>query len=165
MMLRTVVGILFLGTTCSLCINCGNISKPMAATEEEFQPALYQKTMCFGPCPAFTFAVDASGLATLSIDRPLRIAPLNALPPGSYRAKLTDASSWNTRVDAAAREVKYSSLDSLYDNPKVTDLPATITLWDGKSVTNRYNGPDLTTLYAAFDAAMAALIWRPIETK
>lgn len=128
-------------------------------------PAFYKKTMCFGPCPAFTFEVTTTGAATLSIVRSLRKSPLSELPPGAYQAQMTDANAWNARMNAAAEQVNYASLDSLYDNPRVTDLPAVITEWNGKSVTNRYNGPDLTTLYAAFDEAMSALNWRPIETK
>ena len=128
-------------------------------------PALYKKTMCFGPCQAFTFEVNTTGSATLSILRPLRESPLSGLPPGLYRAQMNDTSEWNDRMNAAAEQVNYASLDSVYDNPRVTDLPAVITEWNGKSVTNRYNGPDLTTLYAAFDEAMSALNWRPIETK
>ena len=148
-----------------LLFGCARESVSMTSSEEAFLPATYKKTMCFGPCPAFTFKVNTTGAATLSVDRPLRGTPLSELPPGTYSAQLTDASTWNANISAAAEEVEYTSLASLYDNPRVTDLPATITSWNGKSVTNRYNGPDLTTLYAAFDAAMSALNWRPIETK
>lgn len=164
-MRQTLFGMLGFGMACCLILGCTRETASMASTEQGFQPARYKKTMCFGPCPAFTFEVTATGTAALSIDRPLRGTPLSELPVGSYRAQLTDARAWNERIHAAAQDVQYSSLDSLYDNPFITDLPATITVWEGKSVTNRYNGPDLTTLYAAFDEAMAALNWRPIETK
>ena len=60
----------------------------------------------------------------------------------------------------AAAKGHYTTLDSLYDNPRVTDLPRHITEWNGKSVTNRY-AVQLTTLYAAFDAV--PLNWR-VET-
>lgn len=135
------------------------------ASEATFLPAMYKKTMCFGPCPAFTFTLQADGAATLEIIRPLRTPPLDALEPGMYIAQASDPNAWNARLSAAAADVRYNELDSVYDNPRVTDLPATVTEWSGKTVTNRYNGPDLTTLYAAFDAAMAALNWRPVETK
>ena len=154
-----------LGLFCSLVFGCARETTILTSTEEAFMPAFYKKTMCFGPCPAFTFEVTTTGAATLSIDRPLRESSLSELPPGAYQAQMTDANAWNARINAAAEQVHYTTLDSLYDNPRVTDLPATITEWNGKSVTNRYNGPDLTTLYAAFDEAMAALNWRPIETK
>ncbi len=165
MMRKSLFGLFGWGLFCFLILGCTRETTNLASTENAFHPALYKKTMCFGPCPAFTFKVTATGAATLSIDRPLRGTPLSELPLGSYRAQITDAGAWNVRIHAAAQEVEYSSLDSLYDNPYITDLPATITEWEGKSVTNRYNGPDLTTLYAAFDEAMAALNWRPIETK
>ena len=128
-------------------------------------PVHYQKTMCFGPCPAFTFAVDLSGKAELEVVRPLQEVPLDALAPGHYAAQLQDVNAWNARVHEALESVHYTQLDSVYDNPRVTDLPATITICYGKSVTNRYNGPDLTTLYAALDEAMAELKWHPLETK
>jgi hypothetical protein len=164
-MRQTLFGLLSVGMACCLTFGCARETASTVSIDQGFRPAQYKKTMCFGPCPAFTFEVTATGAATLSIDRPLRGTPLSELPLGSYRAQMTDASSWNERIHAAAQEVEYNNLDSLYDNTFITDLPATITVWEGKSVTNRYNGPDLTTLYAAFDAAMAALNWRPIETK
>ena len=165
MIRRRLLGLYGLGLLCFLAIGCARETSNLTSTVEAFMPALYKKTMCFGPCPAFTFEVTATGAATLSIDRPLRESPLSELPPGAYRAQMNDASAWNDRINAAAEQVFYASLDSLYDNPRVTDLPATVTEWNGKSVSNRYNGPDLTTLYAAFDEAMSALNWRPIETK
>jgi len=164
-MQKSLLGLLGLVWFCFLVVGCAHERTHLTSTEAPFLPAVYKKTMCFGPCPAFTFEVASTGAATLSIDRPLRESPLSKLPLGAYQAQMTDPSAWNDRISAAAEQVHYASLDSLYDNPRVTDLPATITEWNGKSVTNRYNGPDLTTLYAAFDEAMAALNWRPIETK
>ena len=164
-MRKSLPSLYALGLFCSLIFGCARETTILTSTEEAFMPAFYKKTMCFGPCPAFTFEVTTTGAATLSIDRPLRESSLSELPPGAYQAQMTDANAWNARINAAAEQVHYTTLDSLYDNPRVTDLPATITEWNGKSVTNRYNGPDLTTLYAAFDEAMAALNWRPIETK
>lgn len=165
MIRKSLLGLYGLGLLCSLTIGCARETTSLTSTAEAFMPALYKKTMCFGPCPAFTFEVTPTGAATLFIDRPLRVSSLSELPPGAYQAEMTDASAWNARMNATAEQVNYASLDSLYDNPRVTDLPAVITEWNGKSVTNRYNGPDLTTLYAAFDEAMSALNWRPIETK
>lgn len=154
-------------TVCSLFIaGCASHTLNVAESAvESFLPAIYKKTLCFGPCPAFTFTLQPDGQATLEIIRPMRTAPLDALAPGKYSAQASDAGAWNARISTAAEEVLYLELDSVYDNPRVTDLPATITEWRGKSVTNRYNGPDLATLYAAFDEAMAALNWQPIETK
>ena len=165
MIRRSLFGLYGLGLLCSLAFGCCRQTTNLTSTVEAFTPALYKKTMCFGPCPAFTFEVNTTGSVTLTIDRPLRESPLSELPSGSYLAQMNDASAWNDRMSAAAEQVNFASLDSLYDNPRVTDLPATITEWNGKSVTNRYNGPDLTTLYAAFDEVMSALNWRPIETK
>jgi len=151
--------------TAIACLLWGCAVNAGAPSTTQALPFHYQKTMCFGPCPAFTFTVSASGAASLDIIRPLREAPLNALEPGRYSAQLENVIGWNQKITAAASAVNHNRLDSLYDNPRVTDLPATITIYNGKSVTNRYNGPDLTTLYAVLDEAMAALKWHPNETK
>lgn len=152
-------------STAIACLLWGCAVNADAPSTTQALPFHYQKTMCFGPCPAFTFTVSASGAASLDIVRPLREAPLNALEPGRYSSQLEDVTEWNHKIAAAAAEVNHDRLDSLYDNPRVTDLPATITIYNGKSVTNRYNGPDLTTLYAALDEAMATLNWHHNETK
>ncbi|MGB2134948.1 MAG: hypothetical protein ACPHYG_03040, partial [Flavobacteriales bacterium] len=108
-----------MGLFCSLILGCARETAHLTSTEEAFMPAFYKKTMCFGPCPAFTFEVTATGAATLSIDRPLKESPLSELPPGAYQSQMTDASAWNGRINAAAEQVHYTTLDSLYDNPLV----------------------------------------------
>jgi hypothetical protein len=54
-------------------------------------------------------------------------------------------------------------LQSEYDNPRVTDLPATITEIDGKRVKVRYGGPDLNNLYTALQIVLDETPWAEIE--
>ena len=86
MIRKSLLGLYGLGLLCSLAIGCARETTPLTSTEEAFMPAFYKKTMCFGPCPAFTFEVTTTGAATLSIVRPLRESPLSELPPGAYQA-------------------------------------------------------------------------------
>lgn len=75
---------------------------------------------------------------------------------------LLSASDWNGRIESAIDKTAYLELRELYDNPRITDLPSTKTTLYGKLVTNRYKGPELSTLYGVFDEAMASLDWQPI---
>jgi hypothetical protein len=125
----------------------------------------YQKTMCFGPCPAFVFEVGADGACALELTRPFREGNLAKLEPGLYVAQLERLNDWNASIAQAYEQTGYSDLAPSYDNPRITDLPATITTIRGYQVENRYKGPDLATLYAVLDTTMANLPWQPIETK
>ena len=78
---------------------------------------------------------------------------------------MTDASAWNARMNAAAEQVNYANLDSSMTIHVSPTCP--LSLPNGTESRSRTGTtvPDLTTLYAAFDEAMSALNWRPIETK
>lgn len=59
----------------------------------------------------------------------------------------------------------YDTLQEKYDQPMVSDLPATITVIDGKRVMNRYQGPDLKLLYAELDSMILRVNWEGVENK
>ena len=50
----------------------------------------------------------------------------------------------------------FDTLASRYDNPQVMDLPANIVTIDGKTVFNRYGGPNLNDLYTRIEQGMVA---------
>ena len=60
-----------------------------------------------------------------------------------------------------AKDMGFDTLQSRYDNPRVTDLPAAVITIDGQSVFNRYGGPDLTELYARIERLVATSDWKP----
>jgi len=142
-------------------------SIPSNSSEASMQAEVvrYQKTMCFGPCPAFVFEVGTDGACSLELTRPFREGNLANLEPGLYVAQLERLNDWNTSIAQAYEQTGYRDLAPSYDNPRITDLPATITTIRGYQVENRYKGPDLATLYAVLDTTMANLPWHPIETK
>jgi hypothetical protein len=82
--------------------------------------------------------------------------------PGSYRATINPEESerFNERILRAAERFSFSTLDSVYDSPMVTDLPSTILEIQGHRVTNRYKGPDLKDLYAEIEEQMATFGWQ-----
>ncbi len=132
------------------------------ASAHSFQEVIYEKTLCFGPCPAFIFHVLPNGMCEMEITRPFREGALGQLKPGNYTADLSKtAQVWNSQVESSIDKSSYLIMKDLYDNPRITDLPSTITILYGKSVTNRYKGPDLSTLYTLLDESMASLNWIP----
>jgi hypothetical protein len=99
------------------------------------------------------------------VTRPFRDGKLAGLEPGLYKSELGQIEDWNFAISHAYEHTGYRDLAPAYDDPRITDLPSTITTIRGYQVENRYKGPDLATLYAVLDTTMANVPWRPIETK
>lgn len=111
----------------------------------------YQRTMCFGACPAFTFVALDNGLCMYN---GRNYVDLIGSYKGRYSAKALDD------VYAAAEAVGYDTLKAKYDNPMVSDLPSVITEIKGQRVVNRYRGPDLQRLYTALDSLVESVDWK-----
>lgn len=111
----------------------------------------YQRTMCFGTCPAFTFIALDNGQCLYTGQN---YVDLIGSYKGRYSAKALDD------VYAAAEAVGYDTLQAKYDNPMVTDLPSVITEINGKRVINRYRGPNLKRLYSALDSLVSGVNWQ-----
>lgn len=126
------------------------------------EPISYERTACFGPCPVFEFNWDGIQSASLTIKRPFPSGSLSELGMGTFSASIQPARAeeWCDRIDSAVIAVRYTSLDSLYDNPRVTDLPAIITDLKNHRVYNRMGGPNLTILYDELQLIMEDINWR-----
>ena len=124
-------------------------------------PVYFEKTACFGHCPAFVFQWDGIEVVSLTITRPFRDGAMANLALGSYRAIISpkDAIQWNAEIAEAEELASFSALNAVYDNPMVTDLPSTILEIKGHRVMNRYRGPDLSELYALLEQLMATSEW------
>lgn len=129
------------------------VGEPMEP-EEPVQVLYYERTVCFGRCPSFVFTAMSDGSCTYNgrnfVDRIGEYT--GVIDPMQFKA-----------VFQIAEELNYSSLDDKYDNPMVTDLPATITGVNGKQVINRYQGPDLKKLYTALDSLTEQVVWKMVD--
>jgi hypothetical protein len=125
-------------------------------------PALFRRTMCFGPCAAYTAEFGADGKAQLALVRGAEGSPLGELLPGTYTGTF-DVSDF-AAVAEAAGACGYWDLDSVYDNPMIMDLPAVETTLAGHRVYNRHGGPDLRALYGALDSVVFRVNWLPNST-
>jgi hypothetical protein len=125
----------------------------------------FEKTACFGRCPAFKFIWKEGANLELTITQPFNEGPLSSLQPGTFTGTTTpgQARKYIQSVIESAKLCQYSSLDDEYDNPRVTDLPATITEINGKRVKVRYGGPDLNNLYSALQIILDETSWAPTE--
>lgn len=159
--------VLFIALTLLAATACKNKSKmaedlttptpPVLEVEEvidEPQPVeqiiYYNRSACFGTCPSFTFEVFSDGQATYHGRNFVDMI-------GSYKGKVDLEKTGDIYV--LAQDIGYFQLDSVYDNKMVTDLPGTTTIIFGKSVMNRYQGPDLDQLYKALDALIEDTDW------
>ena len=126
------------------------------------EPISYERTACFGPCPVFEFNWDGAQNANLIIKRPFPNGTLSELEMGTFAASIPPAraQTWCNRLDSVVLALRYASLDSSYDNPRVTDLPAIITEINHHRVYNRMGGPNLTILYDELQFIMEDINWR-----
>ena len=125
----------------------------------------FEKTACFGPCTAFQFTWNEGSDLALTITRPFNEGPLSSLSPGHFTGTMTPgkARKHMQSINEAAASCQYKSLDDAYDNPRVTDLPSTITEINGKRVKARYGAPDLKSLYNALQIILDETSWAPTE--
>ena len=137
-------------------VGCAD-TKEVAATEVEVLVGL-QRTACYGRCPVYELSVLNTGEATLNVGRFCEEAFGRALEPGVHRANV-DVGLWRMVADLAS-DLGYDTLQTRYDDPKVMDLPANIVTVNGKTVFNRYGGPNLSDLYARIERLVGTTDWQ-----
>ncbi|MCH1582678.1 MAG: DUF6438 domain-containing protein [Flavobacteriales bacterium] len=108
--------------------------------------------MCFGPCPAFTLTVAPDGSAIYT-------GKANVERIGTYTADWSQEQMHEIASIAAAMRLDRKA--GVYDNPLITDLPATRITLGPHEVMDRFNGPDLSGLYAALDSLIELTPWTP----
>ena len=59
-----------------------------------------------------------------------------------------------------AVDMGFDTLQTRYDDPRVTDLPANVVTIHGKTVYNRYGGPDLSDLYMRIERLVGITDWK-----
>jgi len=120
----------------------------------------FEQTPCFGPCAVFVLEVAETGEATLAIRKPFLEGALMHLQIGTYRGEVSDV--LHSAVVRAAEQVKFETLDARYDNPRIMDLPSTKYSVGTHAVEQRYGGPDLSVLKAAFYELLETTVWTSV---
>jgi hypothetical protein len=116
-----------------------------------------QKTMCYGSCPVFAFEVLNDGRASLTVGRFTEEVMGRHLDEGKYKSTLAliDIEQIMTYAEANG----YMELNDRYDDKRIMDLPVAISTINGKTVFNRFNGPDLDKLYSKIEGLMSKANW------
>ena len=118
----------------------------------------YHRGACFGMCPIFNLTIYGNGRAVYEgrnfVDR-----------IGFYEARVSESA--RAEIVGVAEGIVYFEMNEVYDDPRVTDLPATKTVINrnGKPgrVTNRYKGPkSLSVLYSELDSMIEKQSWVPM---
>jgi hypothetical protein len=121
----------------------------------------YQKTVCFGKCPAFTMTINGqNNKVTYQGDS-------NVNKIGTYEKSISDEDL--ARLSDAFEKYKFFELKDEY-NGEMTDLPSKYISYsfDGKSkkVKDRYNAPvELRELEKLLDAIADSEGWEKIKDK
>ena len=128
-------------------------SGPAAYLKTDTEPWLrYERTPCFGPCPAFILEVDSEGQARFNGRR-------NVTPEGVFKGQWSAADL--KRVAEAAHDVALKDKAGVYDNPMVTDLPTKRILLSGIVFVDRIDAPPVDRLYAVLDSLISSTGWTP----
>ncbi|MFP5470660.1 MAG: DUF6438 domain-containing protein [Bacteroidia bacterium] len=119
------------------------------------------KTYCFGKCPVYDMKIMANGNVSLKAIDHLHIEN------GDYTSTISQATIellYNT-----ALEINYFSLDSIYTNEYIQDVPTTYTLLMNKDtkeikrIENKWEAPaELKTFEEKLHALVTQLQWKAI---
>lgn len=155
-----IVSYLIIALCAVFLVACASTNK--GGTEEVVQEpvdsvfAFIKRTPCYGTCPVYEITVYESGYAVYHAER--------------FLDSLGKFEGWLTRqqidsIKAYAKQVEYFSLDDVYDDMYVTDVPSTRTRmrFDGKdkSIRNRYKSPRKLASFEKFlDDKLAAVKWK-----
>ncbi len=114
----------------------------------------YERTMCFGPCPAFLLEVERNGAARFN-------GRSHVDHMGEHTAQWTQQDL--KKLALVAEQTELDRKAGTYDNPMIMDLPAIRLFFGGYKVLDRVDGPDLSLLYAHLDSLIGATDWKPAE--
>jgi hypothetical protein len=126
---------------------------PQAYLKGENAPLLtYERTMCFGSCPAFKLDIQADGHVYFN-------GRAHTKPLGKYRAQWPESDL--QKLAQTAANLRLDKKAGTYDNPMIMDLPSTRLRFGNHQVLDRIDGPDLKELYVLLDSLIATTTWSP----
>ena len=126
---------------------------PKSFLKSDASPLLsYERTMCYGSCPAFKLDLQADGAVFFH-------GRAHTQPLGKYRAQWSPADL--SKLAQTAVDVQLDKKAGTYDNPMIMDLPSTRLHFGEHRVLDRIDGPDLKAIYNVLDSLISASNWVP----
>jgi len=127
---------------------CSGPAAYLKTTEEPW--LLYERTPCFGPCPAFILEVNANGEARYNGRRNVKFE-------GIFRGQWDEQTLRTVAESAHQADLKRNA--GVYDNPLVTDLPTKRILLGGHVFVDRIDAPPMDGLYGVLDSLISNTDW------
>lgn len=133
-------------------------SKPLEV--EEGLVIDYRRGACFGTCPIFSLKIYDNGRAIYTGKNFVEMI-------GTYYSNFSKSEI--DEIFSTAENIGFFDMDSVYDNPHITDLPTVyctlVKNGVAKQVNNRYNGPkELRKLYSIMDELILQHKWELSQT-
>lgn len=118
-----------------------------------------ERTACFGTCPIYVLSIFEDGTV---IYEGKKWVDKEGIYKSSVEKEVLD------KIKHQADVFKFYSMNTVYDNTNVTDLPTTITALKAdegfKVVVNRYEGPEnLAILESYIDNLVKNIDWEKVE--
>lgn len=119
----------------------------------------YERTYCFGMCPVFKSTISSSGNVTYE---GINFVDNIGMSSATLTADQLDS------IKHEIESIQYFSLDSVYNNEMISDLPSVITSaqLEGQynKILDRWKSPkELRDFYKLIDFIYAQLEWEPIN--
>mgnify|MGYP001333116729 CR=1 FL=1 len=119
----------------------------------------FERTACFGSCPSYILTIHQDGKAKYE---GLEWAPRKGLFKAEIDQEIIDS------IRRKAEEIGFFSLQDVYDNEYITDLPSAITTLKSikyfKTVVNRYQGPETLRTFERFiDEQINEVKWQEVQ--
>ena len=126
-------------------------SGPAAYLKTAEEPWLrYERTPCFGPCPAFILEVNSNGDARYNGRRNVKFE-------GTFQGQWDEQTLHTVAESAHQANLKRNA--GVYDNPLVTDLPTKRILLGGCVFVDRIEAPPMDDLYGVLDSLISVTDW------
>lgn len=136
------------------------VSNAVSKFSEDSLTLSFERTMCFGTCPAYKIIVMNDGRCFYEGYKFVE-------KTGHYTA--TISAEQFERIKSEAERIDFWNLESNYDAP-VTDLPSVIIMFSGpkgrKEIVDRTDAPkELKDFELITDRILLSLDWQKIEAK
>lgn len=159
----SIVAIAFAGIACSTKKNAtpATTEQSNSGVKVDKSDSLFvtlERGYCFGTCPVYKVEIYNSGYAVYT-------GTANTEKIGTFTTKFTkDQLNSLTKV---AKEINYMSLDDVYDNKGVTDLPShtssIVINGERKTVKRRHGYPESILVFEKqIDAIVAEATWKTL---
>ncbi len=145
-------------------IACSNSKKTQQSESsdlfsEDTLSLSFERTVCFGACPAFKITIKNDGTC---LYEGYKFVDME----GQYTA--TISKDQMKEIQAEAERIGFFDMKDKYDNQQVTDVPSVMIMMPGpngrKEIIDRWEGPEeLKSFEKYLDSILLSLDWKSLD--